>query len=65
VMASCVLSVQQALAAAPAAARLSAAIAVGATSYSAWMVWTARSTILVDFVTIWRELRGRRQGNES
>ncbi len=59
-MAACVLAVQWALGGdAPAVVRLVAAIGAGVASYTAWMLATARATVLQDVRALWRELFGR------
>jgi O-antigen/teichoic acid export membrane protein len=59
-MASCVLVVQWLRQGDPrVAARLTAAIATGVATYTAWMLLTARQTVLADLRSLWLELRGR------
>jgi hypothetical protein len=59
VMAASVLAVQALTSEAPAGARLAGSIGMGVASYTLWMLATSRNTILADFGTVWRELRGK------
>jgi PST family polysaccharide transporter len=59
-MVCCVLVVQWAIRDDPRpAARLCAAVATGVASYAAWMLLTARGTVLADVRGLWLELRGK------
>jgi O-antigen/teichoic acid export membrane protein len=60
VLAVCVLAARSSLREdSSSAARLGVGIAAGVASYTAWMLVTARNSILADLKTVWHELRGR------
>lgn len=56
-MAVCVLTAKSLAAESHAVVRLIVMIGVGVISYSAWMLATARNTVLADVGIVWRELR--------
>ncbi len=59
-MACCVLAVEWLRRDDPrVAARLTAAIATGVATYTAWMLLTARQTVLADLRQLWLQLRGQ------
>ena len=62
VMIASVLAVQWAMEDERTVLRLTAAIFAGAASYMAWILLTARTTLLADVVVVGKELRGRKQG---
>jgi PST family polysaccharide transporter len=58
-MAGCVLLARLALGAeGPAGVRVLVAVGAGVASYAAWMLLTARRTVLADLRLVWGELRG-------